>query len=58
MVGWNGDSFCVALLFNLICLPCFVLIMPSTVSPRSKGHKGTRRGVGTIAVIVGMRASG
>ncbi len=37
---------------------CFVLIMPSTVSPRSKGHKGTRRGVGIIAVIVGMRASG
>ena len=58
MVGWNGDSFGVALLFTLICLPCLVLMMPSTVSPRSKGHKGTRRGVGTVTVTVGMRASG
>ncbi len=58
MVGWNGDSFCVTLLFKLICLPCLVLMMPSTVSPRSKGHKGSRRGVGTVAVTVGMRASG
>ncbi len=33
--------------------------MPSTVSPRSKGQHGTRRGVGcTVAVTMGMRASG
>ncbi len=54
-MGWAGDSFCVTLSFTLTCSPCLVLMIPSTVSPRSKGQQGTRRDVGcTVAVTVGV----